>query len=178
MKKIFVPTLVLFAICLTVAALLFGGNALTAERIAEVERAALEAAAKEVLPMAERVEAIEIDGVSGYYGYDAEGTLVGYSFRTAAKGYGGDVNTVVGMDLEGRITGVVVKAADETPGLGNKVTKPAFTDQFTDKMITDGFVLKEDVTAVTGASYSSRAVAEGLRLAGVYYQTVKEEGKQ
>ena len=178
MKKILLPTLVLFVICLTVAALLFGGNALTAERIAEVERAALEKAAKDVLPAAVTVELISRDDVNGYYGYDADGRLVGYSFRTSAKGYGGAVHTVVGMDLEGKITGVIVKAADETPGLGNKVTKDDFTDQFTDMMITDGFVLKQNVTAVTGASYSSEAVAAGLRLAGDYYALMKEETVQ
>ena len=41
--------------------------------------------------------------------------------ETAAKGYSGEIGLVVGIDREGRVTGVRITRHTETPGLGDKV---------------------------------------------------------
>ena len=40
---------------------------------------------------------------------------------TRARGYGGEIGLVVGIDREGRVTGVRITRHTETPGLGDKV---------------------------------------------------------
>lgn len=164
MKKTVLPVLVLFAVCLCVSGVLGLVNAATAEKIAGTEAAALKEAAKTVLPAAVTLTPIEKDGITGYIGYDGAGNKVGYTFTNAARGYGGDVTAVVGMDLAGNITGISVTAPDETPGLGANVQKDSFLSRFLGKP-TGRFTVGENVEAVTSATYSSRAVAEAVNLA-------------
>jgi electron transport complex protein RnfG len=178
MKKTAVPALILSAICLVIALLVVLTNEVTKDRIAAVTRETMEKAAKSVLSEATELVPIEIEGITGYIGKDAEGNIVGYTFETSAKGYGGKVTSVVGMSVDGVITGVYVTAPDETPGLGANVTKDSFLSRFVGKTYKDGFVLKENITAVTGATYSSRAVTEGVRLAAEQYRTVTESLKK
>ena len=155
-KKTFLPAVILAAICIIAAAALAVTNAVTEEKIAKVERDKYFASAASVLPEGAELEALGVDGVEGFVGKNAEGDVLGYAIKTAAKGYGGDVLCVVGFDPSGKIIGISVNAPDETPGLGNNVSKPAFTDQLI------GFekapVLGVDFDAVTSATYSSRAV--------------------
>lgn len=160
-KKTFLPALILAAICLASAAALGVTNALTETKIAEVERARYFDAAAAVLPEGAILEELSVDGVEGFIARRADGSVLGYAIKASAKGYGGDVSCVVGFDTAGEIIGVSVSAPDETPGLGNNVTKPAFSEQLL------GFktppVLGEDFDAVTSATYSSRAVEAAVK---------------
>lgn len=162
-RKTALPALILAAICLVSAAALGLTNALTAERIAAVERERYFAAAASVLPEGAILSELSLAGVEGFVGKSEEGEVVGYAVKTSAKGYGGNVSCVVGFSPDGKLIGISVSAPDETPGLGNNVTKPAFTDALL------GFdappVLGEDFDAVTGATYSSRAVEAAIEAA-------------
>lgn len=159
-KKTFLPALILAVICIVAAAALALTNELTAERIARVERDKYFASAASVLPDGAVLEELNIDGVEGFVGKNADGTPIGYAVKTTARGYGGDVFCVVGFDTEGKIIGISVDAPDETPGLGNNVAKPAFTDQLIG--LDKAPALGEDFDAVTSATYSSRAVEEAV----------------
>ena len=145
MKKTIVPALILTAICLVIVSLLVLTNLLTEDRIAEAEKKAMRESAESVLP-AFRLEEIDGNGENGYIGYGEDGSVVGYVLLGAAKGYGGDVTAVVGVTPDGKITGVVIKAPDETPGLGANVSKDSFTSQF------EGKDKIEDYDAVSGAT--------------------------
>ena len=60
----------------------------------------------------------------------------------------------------------------ETPGLGTKVTEPKFRDQFKSKEGND-LKLKKDggsVDAITAATISSRAVANGVHEGMEWYK--------
>lgn len=164
MKKVLSPVIVLFVVCLCVTFILASVNMLTADTIAKTEAAALHEAAKSVLPQAVSLTPITEEGINGYVGLDEEGNIVGYTFTNASRGYGGNVTAVVGIALNGEITGVSVTAPDETPGLGANVKKDTFLAQFLGK--AEGkFVLGQNVEAVTSATYSSAAVTAAVNMA-------------
>lgn len=172
MKKTVTPALILTAICLVVVSLLVLTNLLTEERIAIAEREATLSAAKSVLPAASTLKEIEKEGFSGFVGYDSEQNVVGYVFLGSDKGYGGDVTAIVGITTDGKITGVSIQAPNETPGLGANVSKDSFTEQFVGKDAV------ENVTAVSGATYSSEAAKAGITEALKSFHTyTEEEGK-
>ena len=166
MKKTIVPALILTAICLVIVSLLVVTNVLTEDRIAEAEKKAMRESAESVLS-AFRLEEIDGDGANGFIGYDENGSVVGYVLLGTAKGYGGDVTAVVGMTPEGKITGVVVKAPDETPGLGANVSKDGFTAQFVGKDKIEKY------DAVSGATYSSEAARDAVSIALSRLESVK-----
>ena len=172
MKKTILPAVILGIICLITAALLAGTNYLTADRIAEAEAKRLEDAARSVLTAANTLEPLARDDMKGYIGYDENGDIVGYTFQNAYKGYGGDVTAVVGISTDGKITGVAVTAPDETPGLGSNVKNDSFLSVFLGKDAATKFVIKENVDAVTSATYSSKAVVAGVNAALENYRTL------
>ena len=45
----------------------------------------------------------------------------GVAFQMIAKGYGGDIRLLLGVDADGRLLGVRVLSHAETPGLGDKI---------------------------------------------------------
>ncbi|MBP3436518.1 MAG: FMN-binding protein [Clostridia bacterium] len=173
-RKSLSPIIVLFAICLVVSFLLAGVYAVTKDRIAKAEEEALLNATKQVLQTADTFTPLSQKGIEGYTGHK-DGVLVGYVFINAVKGYGGSVTSIVGIDCEGRVVGVSVSAPDETPGLGANVTKESFLSQFLTK--PDGyFSLGENVEAQTGATYSSRAVVDGINMALSSYRQIHQGG--
>ena len=100
--------------------------------------------------------------------YDADGMKVGIVFRYAKRGYGGPVPILCGLTLDTVVTGVrpalPVEGLKETPGLGTKILEPWFKNQFIGRKGKE-VRLKRDggkIDAITGATISSRAVADGV----------------
>jgi Na+-translocating ferredoxin:NAD+ oxidoreductase RnfG subunit len=58
----------------------------------------------------------------GYRNADTTG-LTGYVVRVRGRGYNGQVETVAGVDVSGRIVGLKVVSQRETPGLGEKIAQ-------------------------------------------------------
>ena len=69
--------------------------------------------------------AAEADGFRYQQGYSSPDTtnLVGYTFKTTGRGYSSNIETMVGVDLYGRITGIKIVSHQETPGVGSKITE-------------------------------------------------------
>ena len=188
MKKQLPAWLALCIIALAAGLLLALTNQLTADRIAEQNVIKANAARADVLPAATEFKSLELNqewvaslGVDDCYeGYDEAGNLVGYTSQITVKGYGGDIEVVVGMDLTGAITGVSVGGADfaETAGLGAKTKEPAFTEQFIG--LVPPAVLKENVDSVTGASISSGAVVSAVNntTSYMYFQSGLKEPEE
>ncbi len=107
-----------------------------------------------------------------YKALNSDGNTVGYAFFVEGKGYGGVIKTLVGVDREKKITGIVILSQQETPGLGDRITevkpgdsKPWFQKQFEGKT-SDELKLKRNgggIDAVTGATISSKAVLDSVR---------------
>ena len=100
-------------------------------------------------------------------------TVAGYVVWTTElqpdeRGYDGPIKMLVGMDMNGTLTGVLVTEQHEPYGYFS-VGLPAFARQFKGKDIRDPFKVGADVAAVSRASISvnsaSRAIRNSARLA-------------
>jgi NosR/NirI family nitrous oxide reductase transcriptional regulator len=115
------------------------------------------------LPAAAR---FELQANEIYAGYDTAGdggTLVGYVGVGEASGWGGPMRLAVGVDPAGKIAGVAVLEDKETPAYLNDVQSSRFFRTLPGKAAGDAFALGADVDAVSGASYTARAVASAVR---------------
>ncbi|MDO4184664.1 MAG: RnfABCDGE type electron transport complex subunit G [Rhodospirillales bacterium] len=97
-----------------------------------------------------------------------KGTVTSVAIKSSSdEGFGGKIELIIGILLDGTITGYKIVEQSETPGLGTKVTEPQFSNQFVGKnAYTDNFDLKKDggeIDAVTGATISSRAVVGAVK---------------
>ena len=99
------------------------------------------------------------------------GTLAGFAFWTTElepleRGYDGPIKMLVGMDLKGILTGVIVVEHHEPYG-SFSVEPPRFAAQFRGKNIRDPFKVGADVDAVSRASITitsaTRAVKNSAR---------------
>ena len=99
--------------------------------------------------------------------------------RTGSGGYGGDVIVMTAVDLQSdQIYGVRVTQHKETPGVGTRAMEPSYLDRFKKLSIKEDIKLKKDggqVDAVTGASRSSAAVADGVNQATKFTTANKEK---
>jgi len=93
--------------------------------------------------------------------------LLGVAFWTTdlvpqEHGYHGPIHILVGMDLAGTLTGVVVDYDSEPYGYFS-VEPPKFAAQFKGKTIHDPFRVGGDVDAVSRASISINSAARAIR---------------
>ena len=96
------------------------------------------------------------------------GAVLGLAIKAHGPSYGGPVTVLVGMGTDRRIVGVRILTITDTPGLGlnasnpgyyvKKAEKITFSGQFAGKLITDGFVVKQDVDAITASTITSKAI--------------------
>ena len=90
------------------------------------------------------------------------------------NGFGGRIELIIGMLMDGTVTGYKVIEQKETPGLGTKIAESKFADQFIGlNSYHDQFKLKKDggeIDAVTGATISSRAVIDAVEKAVSTYK--------
>ena len=167
-KEVIIVTITLTLICLITTALLAVINYVTVDPIAQNLAKAENEARMSVVAQAS--DFVEKQGGAYYEGVDESGNVVGYAVSTSAKGYGGDVVVMTGFDTEGKITKVVIVAADdETPGLGAKIKDDAFLNLFAGKsgelkLVTASQKTGADneIDALTSATYSSIAVVNAV----------------
>lgn len=171
-----VTTLILFLICVIVTAALAGTNYITKERIEKLEAKAQSDAMSVVIPAEKYIDATVIVNNTEYaYTVAQNGdSAAGYLMTVTEKGYGGDIKVMVGVDTTGKITAVkVISAADETPGLGQKVTKKDFYSKYTGKTVDS-----PKIDTITGASISSGAVNDAVqKAADILSAVIKNEGE-
>lgn len=173
------PALTLFVIAAVMALFLGGTNLLTADTIRQREAQTQQQAIEKVLP-ADSYEAAEttLSGVAySYYKAVKNSQTAGYAFILSCNGYGGAVQTVVGIGTDGKITGVEVSdVSGETPGLGQNAKNDSFTKQFLAKdsnlTVVKSGAGEDQVNAVTGATITSNAVTKNINTAFLLFQTV------
>lgn len=180
-KAIIVPTMTLVLITLVITGLLVLTNGATKDKIAQLQIQAQEEAKKEVLPDGDSFtdKVATVDGAEVTY-YEADNGA-GYVFLTSSKGYGGAVEVMTGISAEGQVTGVKLTSQNETPGLGQKATNSSFTDQYKVEIPQDEFAVTKDspsgqITAIAGATITSRAVTNSVNEAAAIYDAVTGGG--
>ncbi len=170
---------ILCAITLVVALALGAVNAVTAGPIAEQNAQKIKDSLENVMPGAESEQIDVPEGTTvttetknatsvtilSAYKMTKDGADAGYCVEVGPTGFGGAVDTMVGIDGDGKVTGIsVISASSETPGLGARSTEPEFQAQFADQVGTEVAVAKDggSIDALTGATITSRAVSEGV----------------
>ncbi len=159
---------------------------MTRGRIAEQQRAAEERALKSVLSSAEEFEALddglledaqeaagEVQVFGLWVGRDATGGPQGFAVRCAPRGYGGPMQLVVGLDRDGKVSGVSIITQNETPGLGTKIMTDAwFLEQFVGWDGTSIDTASKEFDSISGATKSAVGVRKGVIVAGHVYADV------
>jgi len=115
-------------------------------------------------PIADRVK---IDDVTIFPAIQ-HGRLVSVALETSAPGYSGDVSVMVGFDIgQDNLIGIGITTQTETPGLGTRITLPAFTGQFKGHGLSAMNLTSKDgdIAAISGATYSSTGTVEAVRKA-------------
>lgn len=93
---------------------------------------------------------------------NSAGKVLGIWFAGSGKGFGGPVRMAMGVNAtDGSLIGVRVLEHQETPGLGSPIEEMKFLDQLSGKSLSDAFKIGADVSGLTGATVSSRAVFDG-----------------
>jgi len=164
----------------------------TTKIIAQRQQADLENALKKLFPEADSFRAIQdinspdpsvaFEGDennpnnTGAFAALKNGQTIGVALRTSRFSYADYIKILVGVGSDGKISGVNILQNFDTPGLGanagsnnyyiDRSNGIHFYDQFRGKMVSDSFLPKQDVVAITAATITSRAVAASVKAAG------------
>jgi electron transport complex protein RnfG len=156
----------------------------TSSIISQRQQDRLEKTLKELFPNADSFKKIdEITSpdnaitVESAYAAMKNNEPIGAALSLSCAGYSGPIKTMVGVTSSGFISGVKILEHSDTPGLGANAASPkyfvdrangiTFYGQFTGKKITDPFLVKEDVVAITASTITSRAVSLSVKAAGI-----------
>ena len=155
----------LLLISAVVAGLLGLVDHITADKIAAINQEKTAASMEQVLPASAYNE-------MGYTGGDSlvkalyEAVGSGYVVEVTPSGFGGTIDMVVGVSVDGSVTGVSIISMSETSGLGANAARDSFREQFVGK--TGSLSVSKDggeIDALTGATITSRAVTSGVNSA-------------
>ncbi|NLS44441.1 MAG: RnfABCDGE type electron transport complex subunit G [Firmicutes bacterium] len=195
MREVLRLGFVLLVVCAIGGAVLAFVDGITSDRIAAQAAIRLQKALEDVLPgAAEFQDAEELlqevkaeaskEGRPGltvidkmYLGYFQD-ECTGLVFTCSPPGYGGPIETVVGVSLKGEISGVSVIRHAETPGLGSNITNPEFQMRFIGISKGTEVKVREDggqIDAITGATISSRAIADAVNGALLMFEIVYDK---
>lgn len=155
------PVILLTIVVAVCVSLLTYVDSLTREKISAQEDEAFKALLTEMFPEMSRYEELKDDIYTVY----SDGSQLGYAFLAIGKGYGGDINILVGLSDETTVKEIKIISQTETPGLGTRITEPFFTDQFAGIAIED-IALSRDggkIDAITSSTISSSAVVDAVR---------------
>jgi electron transport complex protein RnfG len=104
-----------------------------------------------------------------YYAATSHGKPVTYIASTAGKGYSSYIKMLVSLGTDLKVRDVKILGHEETPGLGDQVEDKSFLDQFKGKTLSQIVLVKKDtkenIQAISGATYSSRGVTNGVKAA-------------
>ncbi|MDA3906890.1 MAG: RnfABCDGE type electron transport complex subunit G [Bacteroidales bacterium] len=175
-QSTFINMVVVLFVVTAVAGLALGGvYNLTKEPIAIAKQKKLNDAIKAVLPEFDSIQQLMVQRADGddslqFYIARKDTVIIGTAVNTyTMKGFSGLIKLLVGFIPDGSIHNVSVLEHKETPGLGTKMDKPKFKDQYKgvhpaefDLKVTKD---KGDVDAITAATISSRAFSDAVQRA-------------
>lgn len=96
----------------------------------------------------------------------ADKYLIGYVAVSASKGYGGDVQIMIGVNLDLTVAGIEILSQSETAGLGANCENPEWLSQFVGK--SGHLAVSKDggeIDAITASTITSRAVTSAVNKA-------------
>lgn len=203
MNKIVKEALVLMAITLVSGLLLGAVYSITKQPITQAEKKAQKEAYLAVFPDAQDLtepdnkeellaKAADVlagagfstgDTLEDFYLAEKDGTVTGVVMNiTSHEGYGGDINFSMGVNTDGTVTGVEMLSLSETAGLGMRAKDEEFKGQFAGKTADQFVVTKNgasadnEIDAISGATFTSKAVTNGVNAGLCFYESLKEGG--
>ena len=181
---------VLFAITVIMGAALGVVNNVTKDRIAQMKQEAKEEASKRVYPSATKIATSDtvdyttINDLVHQLGYptvdidelavalDEAGAPLGYVITaTTSEGYGGDIQIIIGISVDGTVQGLDFLTLNETVGFGKNAAEPEFKDQFVGKKVLvfeytkTGATGDSQIDAISGATITTSAVVDAINAA-------------
>ncbi|MBP6062919.1 MAG: RnfABCDGE type electron transport complex subunit G [Fusobacteriaceae bacterium] len=167
--------IVLTGIAFLSALILALGNDFTAATIEANAKKVVEAARIKVLPVAKTFseeEGKEASGMKFIPGKDEAGNLVGYVVSASENGYAGAIDFVLGIDKEGKITGLDIVGSQETPGLGSKINNQDWKNLWVGR--DSQYKFNKSVDAFAGATISPECTYNGIvKVLTAYEKEVK-----
>ncbi|PKM50245.1 MAG: electron transporter RnfG [Firmicutes bacterium HGW-Firmicutes-7] len=188
MKEIIKNALILFAITLVSSVLLAIAFQVTEEPISVQKIKQRDAAFATVIPDATFEEIVDLDfseyeKIDSVYVAKKADEIIGYTFKLITnEGYSAGIEMVVGVSIEGTITGIDVMRHAETPGLGALADEADFKNQFVSKPLGELSTVKgvssndTQISAISGATITSKAVTNAVNEAVTYYNNELKEG--
>ena len=201
-KKIVHDALILTAFTLVLGFVLGLVYEITKEPIAAADAATAQAAYKEVFEEADSFEAYEgfdkeaalsLMEENGYNdeitdvqtAKGSDGSTLGYVITVLAKdGSQANITFSVGIAADGTVNGYSITSIAETPGLGDKAKTEEFSGQFRKKQVEKFEVVKQapasdsEIGAISGATITSRAMANGVNASITYFKNILEGGAE
>lgn len=201
-KKIVHDALILTAFTLVLGFVLGLVYEITKEPIAAADAATAQAAYKEVFEEADSFEAYEgfdkeaalsLMEENGYNdeitdvqtAKGSDGSTLGYVITVLAKdGSQANITFSVGIAADGTVNGYSITSIAETPGLGDKAKTEEFSGQFRKKQVEKFEVVKQapasdsEIEAISGATITSRAMANGVNASITYFKNILEGGAE
>lgn len=181
-------TVTLLATCMVVAGLLGVVNMVTKDKIATINLEKTQAAMRavvadpeisqfsdplEITPEMEAAAASAGGSITEFYEVNDGTVALGHAMKIVSSGSQGSIQMMVGVDLEGVVTGVAVVKHAETAGIGTKIVDNEPTaagvgvlDQFIGKGPADGTLnVGSNVDAITGATVTTKGITAGVNTA-------------
>lgn len=90
-----------------------------------------------------------------------DGDIIGYLIHSSASGYGGAVEVLTGISLEGEVVGIDILTHTETSGLGDRIEEESYKDQYKGIDATNSLD-KDQIDNISGATVSARAVEQSV----------------
>ena len=187
-KKTSVWPLAKLVIILAAIAIITGGllaliNEVTKDTIAAQNEQKVKDALNAVL-VAETYEPVDISAfaedktVTGAYVAKNGENVLGHCIEVAPNGFGGPISMIVGIDPNGAVTKVAIVNMSETSGIGTKTRDEGFLSQYSGHASqitasTKTTIGENEISAITGATVSSKAVTSGVNTALQVAQVLK-----
>lgn len=151
---------ILAAICTGIALLLSVVNMLTENVIAENVVKEQNKAVLSIFPDGEEVKEYTLGSGETVFAIIKDGGIIGCCVNSVGSGYGGDINLMVGIDTDGKVSGISFVSMSETPGVGTKVKGKGFVSQFLG--LGETAEVGGNIDGISGATFSSKGVAEAV----------------
>lgn len=164
MKDSSKSVIVLFSICLVVAALLAAVNYITAPLIEQADIEKTNNALKIVMKDATAFDLLDTEGLDlpGSVTDVYKGDNGGYVFKMSVSGYASGLVILCGIGTDGTVTGVQCLSSGETLG-----AEKTYGDSFTGKTSIDG------IDTVSGATLTTKAFRNAINDAFTAFNAVK-----
>jgi len=180
-------------VALSTCAILVIANQMTRPKVIEAEQRDLQATLTEVLPagfadndlLKDKVNLTDPAGLPvTIYRARKAGTMQGAVFQTSARGYGGEILVLIGIDTDGKLLGARVIKHHETPGLGDKIeaSKSKWIHDFEGKSLesppAEKWAVKKDggvFDQFAGATITPRGVVKAVKQGLMFYAAHRAE---